>query len=68
MMSLALAKHNEIREKHIDTGPLTLAEDLVSDAQDYADQLRRVLIDVPDNIDQLRVPEGWSIFLKLIFI
>ena len=55
MMSSALAKHNEIREKHIDTPPLTLAEDLASDAQEYADQLRMVLIEVPDKIDWLRV-------------
>ena len=54
MMSLALTKHNELREKHIDTPPLTLAEDLASDAQEYADQLRMVLIEPRNDIDRLR--------------
>ena len=42
-MELALVKHNEIRENHCETGPLKLAEDLTSGAQEYADQLRLVL-------------------------
>ena len=43
-MELALTMHNRIRETHIDTGPLTLAKDLSTDAQEYAEQLRLVWI------------------------
>ena len=42
MLKLALLAHNKIRETHIDTESLTLAPDLSTDAQEYAEQLRLV--------------------------
>ena len=42
MLKLALLAHNKIRETHIDTESLTLAPDLSTNAQEYAEQLRLV--------------------------